>query len=157
GTAGPVDRPGALVLRSRLELARGNYQRALELARKAAIDSRTTELAGQSLLNVSSLLGFSGFEDIAVVYAEQAITAGLPPAQERIAHASIAMWHAQHEGDLETVAADLRELAIEQDAAGHLRYAGITRVNLSSVLTWLGDYQDALDVAASAQVDLGGR
>ena len=157
GSAGAWDRPGALILRSRLELSRGNYQQASAFAERACDVSTGTPLAGQALLNMSSILGFGGFEDKAVHRAEEALRAGLSSSQQSVAKATIAMWEAGREGRLDKIADGLRELAVRQDVAGHHRYAGITRLNLSGVLLWLGDAQEAADAAARAQVDLGGR
>ena len=157
GSAGALDRPGALILRSRLELSRGNYQQATTLAERACEAGTGTPLAGQALLNMSSILGFGGFEDKAVHLAEEALRAGLSSSQQSVAKATIAMWEAGREGRLDKIADGLRDLAARQDVAGHQRYAGITRLNLSGVLLWLGDSQEAADAAARAQVDLGGR
>jgi len=66
------------------------------------------------------------------------------------------MWQAGRDGRLDLIADGLRDLVAEQDLAGHRRYAGITRLNLSGVLLWLGDVRDAASEAARAQVDLGG-
>ena len=48
--------------------------------------------------------------------------------------ATIAMWDAEREGPLDSIADGLRELAIRQSREGHHRYAGITRLNLAGVL-----------------------
>ena len=157
GSAGAWDRPGSLILRSRLELSRGNYQQASTLAERACNAGAGPPLAGQALLNMSSILGFGGFEDKAVHRAEEALRAGLSGSQQSVAKATIAMWEAGREGRLDMIADGLRELAVRQDMAGHHRYAGITRLNLSGVLLWLGDSKEAADAAARAQVDLGGR
>ncbi len=157
GSAGAWDRPGALILRSRLELLRGNYQLASRLAQEACASSLETALSGRALLNLSSILGFGGFDDDAAQRAEEALGAGLSASQRMVAKATIAMWEAGREGRLDKIADDLRDLAVQQDLAGHHRYAGITRLNLSGVLLWLGEAQEAADAAARAQVDLGGR
>ncbi len=67
------------------------------------------------------------------------------------------MWEAGREGPLDSIADQLATLAGQQDIAEQRRYAGITRLNLSSVLLWLGDAAEAAHVASRAQVDLGGR
>ncbi len=157
GSAGSRERPGALILRSRIELARGSYSKASELGRAAVAAATDTPLAGQALLNMSSLLGFGGIQDDAAHFAQAALTAGLPLSQRRIAEASVWMWRAARDGNLEAIADDLRHLALQQDRDGHHRYAGISRINLAHVLLWIGDAADAMEQATQAQVDLGGR
>ena len=66
------------------------------------------------------------------------------------------MWDAEREGPLDAIADSLRDLGVRQSRDGHHRYAGITRLNLSGVLLWLGEPREAI-LAAQAQVDLGGR
>ena len=158
GSTGSLERPGALILRSRLELARGNVDEAASLARRAVAASANSLLAGPALLNVSSILGFGGFEESAVEFAKDAIEAGrLTTSQHDVALATIAMWQAEHEGPLDSIADGLRDLAIRQSREGHHRYAGITRLNLAGVLLWLGEPREAIRAAGQAQVDLGGR
>ena len=158
GSTGSLDRPGALILRSRLELARGNFDQAQSLARQAVPASVNGSLAGPALLNVSSILGFGGFEEAAVGFARDALHAGsLTSSQRDVALATIAMWDAEHEGPLDSIADGLRDLAIRQSREGHHRYAGITRLNLAGVLLWLGAPKEAIRAAGQAQVDLGGR
>ncbi len=50
GSAGSRDRTGALILRSRLELLRGNYGQATNLAQRAVEQSEGSALSGQALL-----------------------------------------------------------------------------------------------------------
>ena len=158
GSTGNLDRPGALILRSRLELARGNFDQAASLARQAVPASAGGSLAGPALLNASSILGFGGFEEAAVGFAKDALRAGsLTSSQRDVALATIAMWDAEHEGRLDLIADGLRDLAIRQSREGHHRYAGITRLNLAGVLLWLGEPKEAILAAGQAQVDLGGR
>ena len=156
GSAGSRDRPGALILRSRLELTRGNHEQASALAHQAITLTPETPLASQALLNASSIDGFGGIEDASAQYAEEALRANQTKSQQSIARATIAMWQAGRDGRLDLIAEGLRDLVAEQDLAGHYRYAGITRLNLAGVLLWLGDVRDAASTAARAQVDLGG-
>lgn len=156
GSAGPVDRPGALVLRSRLELERGNYARAGELARAAADAAQGTPLAGIALLNLTAILARYGFDEQAIASAHSALQATLTEEQRVIAQATLLLSEAQHEGNLELIADLLRGLATQQDRAGHLRYAGITRVNLASLLLWTGRPDEARAVATQAEKDLAG-
>ena len=131
--------------------------RRLRLRNARAMRVRNRRWRGRHYSIMSSILGFGGFEDKAVHHAEQALRAGLSSSQQRVAKATIAMWEAGREGRLDEIADGLRELAVHQDLAGHHRYAGITRLNLSGVLLWVGDAREAADAAARAQVDLGGR
>ncbi len=155
GSAGPANRPAALLLRSRVALSRGNHERALELANAAAEGARGGPLAGMTLLNLASVLGIGGIPEAAFDSVEKALETDLTPTQRNLATATIALWEAEHEGNLDTIADNLRELAVRQDRAGHQRYAGVTRVNLAGILLWLGDTVDAVRIAARAEVDLG--
>ena len=63
GSAGDPDRPVALILRSRIELARGNYDRAVDLARAATRPAQRHDgMPESTLLNLASILGAAGFE-----------------------------------------------------------------------------------------------
>ena len=155
GTAGPPDRPAALLLRSRVELGRGNLAKALDLAHRAVETSEGAPLHGMALLNLASVLGIGGIPESAYQTVEQALVTNLTPTQLDLAQAMIALWDAEHEGNLDEIADGLRELAVRQDKAGHHRYAGVTRVNLAGILLWLGEPSDAVATAARAELDLG--
>ena len=154
GSAGPVDRPGALILRSRLELGRGSLDRARALAQSAADESDGHHLHGTSLLNLASLLGVAGFEEAAVDCATRAMNCELSQSQRLIAKATVALWEASIEGDLESVAEDLRMLAAHHARDGHKRHAGISGLNLATALLWIGDARGALVAANRADTDL---
>ena len=156
GSAGATDRPGALVLRSRLELRRGNLEQAKVLAQAAVRDGRDGSLEGTCLLNLASLLGVAGFEEAAVDCARQALACELSPAQRLIAKATIDLWDAANEGDLVVIADDLRMLAAHQSRDGHYRHSGISGLNLSSALLWIGDAREAATAATKADSDLVG-
>ena len=139
GSAGSLDRPGALILRSRLELARGNFDQAAVTRTSGCASKRERLIGWAGTANMSSILGFGGFEEAAVGFAKDALRAGsLTSSQRDVALATIAMWDAEHEGPLDSIADGLRDLAIRQSREGHHRYAGITRLNLAGVLLWLG-------------------
>ncbi|MHB8891921.1 MAG: BTAD domain-containing putative transcriptional regulator [Candidatus Limnocylindrales bacterium] len=154
GSAGATDRPGALILRSRLELGRGNLERAKDLAQAAVRDSQGDSLTGTGLLNLASLLGVAGFEEAAVDCATQALSSELTPGQRLIAKATIALWDAANEGNLVAIADDLRILAAHQSRDGHHRHSGISGLNLAAALLWIGDARGALTAATAADCDL---
>jgi len=156
GSAGATDRPGALILRSRLELGRGNLARAKALAQAAVDDSHGDSLHGTSLLNLASLLGVAGFGEAAVDCATRAMTCELTKSQRLIAKATVALWEASNEGDLESVAEDLRILAAHHAREGHRRHAGVSGLNLATALLWIGDARGALVAANKADTDLAG-
>ena len=108
-----------LILRSRLELLRGNYNEASHLAQSAVHVSQGSALSGQALLNLSSIYGFGGFADESVSLAEQALSAAFAQAQYSIAQATIAMWESGRVGRLDSIADQLANLAEQQDLAGH--------------------------------------
>jgi LuxR family maltose regulon positive regulatory protein len=151
GSAGNRNRPSAMILRSRLELARGSLSVAQSLAKGAVEGAAGTPLAGSALVNLATVLGVSGFEDGAMAFAAQALDHPLSDSLRRVANATLLMWEAGHEGDLSAIAEDLRELALRQDDARQIRYAAITRLNLSLVLSWLGQVEEAHDAACAAQ------
>ncbi len=155
GSAGPRDRPAALVLRSRLEFARGSLGKAIRLAREAANRAEGGPHSGIALLNLATILGVSGFADEAMELAASALALPLTQAQRQVAKATVLMWEAGHRGDLTIIADELRALAGRQDAEGHTRYASITRLNLAAVLVWLGEPEESL--AASIAAELGFR
>ena len=154
GTAGPADRVGALVLRSRIEFTRGNWKRAIALA-EAAAAAPGNPLLGTALLNLSALEGVAGFPDGAITRAASALDTQLSEHERRVARASLLLQGAQREGNLAEVADALKQLAMEQELAGLKRYAAISRLNLASVLIWLGDPRGAIDEAVRAEVGLG--
>ena len=125
------------------------------MANAAAEGARGGPLAGMTLLNLASVLGIGGIPEAAFDSVEKALETDLTPTQRNLATATIALWEAEHEGNLDTIADNLRELAVRQDRAGHQRYAGVTRVDLAGILLWLGDTVDAVRIAARAEVDLG--
>ena len=155
GSAGPQDRPAALVLRSRLEFARGSLGKAIQLARLAVNGADVGPHSGIALLNLATILGVSGFADEAMELAANALTHPLTEAQRQVAKATVLMWEAGHRGDLAAIADELRALAGRQDVEGHVRYASITRLNLAAVLMWLPEPEESL--AASISAELGFR
>ncbi len=155
GSAGSIYRTGAVILRSRLELERGNLGRAIDLAQEASEQARGTDQAGLALLNLTAVLARHGFDDRSVELASQALGSTLSTAERQVAEATVVVSSTQDEGDLAAVADYLAGLALVQDAAGHARYAGITRLNLAGILLWQGRPREAGRVAARAEVDLG--
>ena len=154
GSAGRTDRPGALIVRSRLELGRGHIENARDLARRAVEAANGDPLAGTALLNVAALFGVAGFESDSIGYVQRALEHPLSESQLMIAKSTVALWEACQEGNLEVVAEDLRLLAAFHSRAGHGRHAGISRMNLAATLTWLGRTQEAEGLARLASLDL---
>jgi DNA-binding SARP family transcriptional activator len=150
GTAGPTDRAGALILRSRIEFARGNLRRALTLAEQAASKADGT-LVGTAQLNLAALEGVAGFPEHAIERAESALRGRLAEAERKVAEASLLLRATQVDGDLGVVADSLRELANQQQFSGLTRYAAISQVNLANVLNWLGDPPGAIKAAIRAE------
>ncbi len=153
GSAGSINRTGALILRSRLEVERGNLTRAIDLAQEASEQAHGTDKAGLALLNLTAVLARHGFNDRSVELASQALGGTLSPAERQVAEATVVVSSTQDEGDLAAVADYLAGLALVQDAAGHARYAGITRLNLAGILLWQGRPREASEVACTS----GGR
>ncbi len=153
GSAGSNDRPEALLLRSRVELDRGNYDRALELA-QASVDHSDSHPSGVSLLNLAFLQSIAGYQESFVDLASTALQGSLGPEQVDLAKAAIVLAGSQEEGDLEFVAQTLRDLAVKQDLQGHRRYAEVTRLNLAWVCLWLGRIDEAAEAASAAELGL---
>jgi ATP/maltotriose-dependent transcriptional regulator MalT/DNA-binding SARP family transcriptional activator len=151
GRAGSPVRPEALVLRSRVEFARGSLDTAVDLA-KAAIAGADAEFKGIALLNLAAIHGIAGFPDSAVAFASEALGSDLTPTQRYVAQATVWMWEVAHEGNFASIADQLRHLATRQDREGHVRYAWITRVNLAQLLLWMGDAEEALRLARDIEV-----
>lgn len=150
GSAGSPTRPTALLLRSRVELARGSLDRAVELAQAAVAAQPGGELAGLALLNVATVLGVAGFPDGAAASAKAALRQDLTPTQRDLAEATVSLWEAAHQGNLALIAEELRALGSRQDREGLRRYASISRLNLAIILVWVGDPHEALSVATRA-------
>jgi LuxR family maltose regulon positive regulatory protein len=153
GTAGSSDRAGALILRSRIEFARGNLARAITLA-EAAVDKAGADLAGAARLNIAALEAVAGFPEHAVKQAESALQAHLSAPDRQVAEASLLMRRSQVDGDLAEVADALGQLAQQQEFSGLTRYAAISYLNLASVLNWLGDPAGAVKAAIRAETRL---
>jgi LuxR family maltose regulon positive regulatory protein len=154
---GDPDRPIALVLRSKIELGHGNYDRAAHWAQVAVASAAGTADAGLTLLNLASILGAGGPVKEAVTAARSALAGDLSETQRYVAQASLALWEASEEGDLLEIADGLRRLARQQEHDGRSRYAGISRLNLAGILLWLGETSEAVREAGSAETALGGR
>ena len=155
GSAGSPDRPGSLILRSRLELERGNVHGARRLAQQGVTAAGSGPLAALAIRNLSAMHGRQGFGTESVVLASEAL-AGLADQSERnVAEATMVVSATQEEGDLSAAANFLSALASSQDAAGLPRYAAVTRLNLAVILLWLGRAAEAARVAGRAEVDLG--
>ena len=154
GTAGSPDRPAALLLRSRVELDRGHYERALELATRASSASET-ELAAIALLNLGFLRSILGYGKEFVTIAETALGGSLPSDQADLARAAIVVAGSQDEGNLEEVSDHLERLAAAQSSRGHSRYAAVSRLNRAWMLLWLGRIDDAYALASTAEVEFG--
>ncbi|HEY3414850.1 MAG TPA: BTAD domain-containing putative transcriptional regulator, partial [Armatimonadota bacterium] len=154
GTAGSPDRPAALLLRSRIELDRGHYERALELA-AAASAAADVGFSSVALLNVAFLRSILGYGEDFVPLAEVALRGSLPGAQAALAQAAIAVAESQVEGNLEVVSELLERLAIDQSARGHARYAAVSRLNRAWVLLWLGRSEEAYTSAGTAEAEFG--
>lgn len=148
GSAGSEERAEALTLRSRVAMSRGDVDKAVALADAAVLGASPT-FAGTALLNLANVMSVFGFSDDAVGFARQALAGELTPAQRYVAQASVWMWESAHEGDLPAIAEKLRFLAARQSREGLSRYAWISRINMSHVLLWAGDRQDALRVASA--------
>jgi DNA-binding SARP family transcriptional activator len=151
GTAGPLERAGALILRSRVEFVRGNWQRAITLA-EGAVSADDPALNGTALLNLSSLEAVAGFGDGSIERATAALDADLADSERSVAIASGLVREAQREGNLADIADSFRALATQQELDGHSRYAAITSLNLAAMLLWLGDPREALRCAVRAEV-----
>ena len=117
--------------------------------------ARHTEKAGIALLSLTAILARHGFDGRSVELASRALGGTLSPAERQVAEATMAVSSTQDEGDMAAVADYLSELALIQDAAGHVRYAGVTRLNLAGILLWQGRPHEAGKMAARAEVDLG--
>ncbi len=154
GTAGPADRVGALVLRSRIEFVRGNWRHAITLA-EAAAGHPEDPLAATAMLNLSSLEGVAGFPDHAIERAASALHGRLANSERRVAEASLLLKGARVDANLAEVADALRQLAMEQEFSGLSRYAAISRLNLACVLIWLGNPRAAIREAVRAETALG--
>jgi ATP/maltotriose-dependent transcriptional regulator MalT/DNA-binding SARP family transcriptional activator len=153
GTAGRSDRAGALILRSRIEFARGNLGRAITLA-ELAVARAQGGLAGTAMLNLAALEGVAGFPDRAIERTESALRGQLADTERQVAEASLLLRESQEDGDLAEVADGLRQLANRQEFAGLTRYAAISHLNLANVLNWLGDPHGALKAAVRAETGL---
>ena len=149
--AGDPSRPTALVLRSKIELARGDYERAEDLAHAAARRARGTADAGLALVNLGSILGAGGPVEEAVAAVRLALEGDLSLSQRYVAQASLALWEASEEGNLLEIADGLRELAVQQERDGRSRYAGISRLNLAGILLRLGEASQAVREATTAR------
>ena len=154
GSAGPIDRPRALLLRSRVDMERGSAERAVDLAR-SALERADPEFRSTALLNLAFMQSINGFGEGFVELASAALQGPLTPEQADLANAAILVAGSQGEGDLEDVVHQLTELAARQDQQGHRRYAGITRLNLALVSIWLGRLDDARSYATAAELALG--
>ena len=154
GTAGSINRAGALILRSRIEFARGNLRRAIALAEEAA-ERAVGSLTGTAQLNIAALEGVAGYPEHAIERAESALRGRLADSERRVAEASLLLRATQEGGDLAAVADALRELANQQEFSGLNRYAAISRVNLANVLNWLGHPLGAVKAAVRAEAALG--
>ncbi len=155
--AGDPSRPIALVLRSKIELGHGNYDRAAQWAQAATRLAQGTDDSGLTLVNLASILGAGGPVEEAVAAAKLALDGALSLSQRYVAKASLALWEASEEGDLPEIAEGLRELAAQQERDGRSRYAGISRLNLAGILVWLGETAEAVRQATTAEAALGGR
>ncbi len=155
--AGDPARPIALVLRSRIDLDRGSAEKATSRARQAVESAGDGPARGLTLLNLASILSVGGFADEGVRTARLALECDLSGSQRLVAQATVTVWEASEEGDLDRVVDVLRDLAAQQEREGLQRYAGISRLNLAATLAWLGDADNALKEAARAEMVLGGR
>ena len=154
GTAGSLDRCAALILRSRIEFTRGSHSRALALAR-AAILAASDDLRSTAELNLAAIEAVAGIADGVVERATAAADVSAVAAERELGAALTAMRSVQAFGDLSLVADALSRLAVSQEAAGHVRYAAVSRLNLASILVWLGDPKEAVSQATRAAVSLG--
>ena len=151
GSAGSPERAGALLLRSRLEIERGNLSRAMQMAEQAASLGGSGELAGPTLLNLAAVRSVHGFDEQGLDLAARALDIGLTPADRQVAEASVVVSGTQTDGDLAAAADYLAALALPQEQAGHTRYAGVTRLNLGLILLWQGRTREALRAARAAE------
>jgi DNA-binding SARP family transcriptional activator len=154
GSAGDPDRPSALMIRSRVELARGSAARAMLLATRASEAAVGSPLAGIALLNLAAARSPHGFDATNADLASAALRTDLAPADRQVAEASLAVRSTQEEGGLADTADYLGHLAVRQDEAGHTRYAGVTRLNQALLLLWAGRPQEAAGAAAKAEAYL---
>ncbi|MEO5964418.1 MAG: hypothetical protein ABIR11_03045, partial [Candidatus Limnocylindrales bacterium] len=154
GSAGSVDRPEALILRSRLEFVRGNAARSLELGRTAADQAHGQPAEGTAQLNLATLLGLWGFDDSSLQLAWAARQGELNPTQSSIADAFQLMGQLSRDGDLEVGADTLRALAAQQARDGLRWYRSITLLNLAATLEWIGDPTESLATANQAEAEM---
>ena len=154
--AGDPNRAVALILQSRIELDRGDGARANAHARRAVDASGVADVLGTALLNLGSVLSVGGLADEAVAVTKASLGYQLAPHQRYVAQATVMVWEASHEGNLEWVVDELAALAAAQERARLTRYAGISRLNLAGTLPWLGRAKAALKEATLAELHLGG-
>jgi DNA-binding SARP family transcriptional activator len=154
GSAGATDRPGALVLRSRLELERGNLPAARAHAEAAVQAAQATPLAGLATRNLSAMHGRRGIAPESAALASEALATLTEEHERQAAEATILVSATQDEGDMSKAADYLSDLAVSQDLAGLSRYSAVSRLNLAVVLIWLGRTEDALHAARGAEAAL---
>ncbi len=154
GSAGSIDRPGASVLRARLELGRGSLAAATQLGQLAVQRARGGPQSGTAMLNLAAMHGIVGYEDEAVRLATEALRGPLSPGEALIAESIVAMRMVSDEGDLEVAADRMRRLANLHKREGLRRYAAISLLYLASALDWLGRPEDSLAAATEAEIEL---
>ena len=118
GSAGPADRPEALVLRSRLELSRDNTIRAREHGRGCGKTAAGGPNEAPALLNLARIRSLWGFDETSLELATAARRLSETPAQASIADGYLLLGTFSKQGDLAAGADQLRELAASQARDG---------------------------------------
>ena len=156
GSAGSIHRADALILRSRLELERGNLRERSTWPNRHRAGPQYGTQAGLALLSLT--------RDPCATWVRRPVGRVGVASTWRPPFAGRAPSGGSHSCRVEY--ADRRRHGrccglcsvsspVVQDAAGHIRYAGITRLNLAGILLWQGRPREAARVAARAEVDLG--
>jgi DNA-binding SARP family transcriptional activator len=154
GSAGPSDRPAALVLRSRLEISRDNSEQARELAERAAALAEGSDAEAVALLNLARSRSLWGFDEVSLGLAREARDATTNPTQASIAEAFLLVGTLTKDGDLQAGAHSLRELAARQAQDGLHWYRAVTLLNQALALEWAGSLDEALAIASESEAEM---
>jgi DNA-binding SARP family transcriptional activator len=141
---------GLNLVRSRTEMQRGEFDRAIALSRTVldTVDAGTSE-SDHALLNLVTMHMHAGQGRVAIEYAKQLQQTATNEYLRQIATGMSLMIAASSSGSLATVARQLLNMA-ERQRGTHPHYFGVTMLNLAITTTQMDNPRLALEYATQA-------
>jgi ATP/maltotriose-dependent transcriptional regulator MalT/two-component SAPR family response regulator len=141
-----------LIIRSRMELRRGDSTNAVALARQASLPGSSDV----DWMNLASVLLTAGRIEDALSALSEAVSRVADGRLRELARVSVRLIRTSLDESVTDTATDLRRIAAREMRAGAAHYAGVAKLNLAVNLLHAGEMEQSLRSADDAQRLLAG-